>query len=85
MLAFLSPFYQLSFALSHFLLQPPWNEGRSRMIDNIFKTRDQNYPQGTAKPCRTDHPLNKDNNDEGAPWSRSNHLLGARLLPSSDG
>jgi hypothetical protein len=23
-------------------------------------------------------------NDEAAPWSRSNHLMGTRLLPSSD-
>jgi hypothetical protein len=24
------------------------------------------------------------NNDEVAPWSRSNHLMGTRLLPSGD-
>jgi hypothetical protein len=32
--------YLLSFALSHSLLQPSRNQGRTGMIDNTFMTRD---------------------------------------------
>jgi hypothetical protein len=42
-----------SFALNHSLLQPPWNQERTGMMDNIFT-----ITPGIAEPCRTDHPPN---------------------------
>jgi hypothetical protein len=39
-----------------------------------------------VETCRTDTPPNEDYyyNEEAAPWSRYNHVLGTRFLPSSD-
>jgi hypothetical protein len=41
----------LSFALSHSLLQLPWNQGRTGMIDNIFMTRDGSNPKEQRSPA----------------------------------
>jgi hypothetical protein len=52
----------------------------NRTIDNIFMTRDQNYPYGqTISQMRTTTYT-----DETILWNRSNHLMGTRSLPSSD-
>jgi hypothetical protein len=66
--------------LSAVTLQSCWIPGRTGLVDNMFMTR-------TVGSCRTDpHPSKWGwlPHDEASPWSRSNHVLGTRLLPSSD-
>jgi hypothetical protein len=36
----------LHFASASFTLKSPWVPGRAGLINNIFMTREQNYPQG---------------------------------------
>jgi hypothetical protein len=54
--------------------------------DNVFFSGNENYPQGTAEPHGMDRSTMRTStyNDEAVPWSRSNHSMGTRLLPSSD-
>jgi hypothetical protein len=59
------------------------------MIDNIFMTRNQNYPRGSEWHGLTGHIIPKKRtmtyNVVAALWSRRNHLMGTRFLSSSDG
>jgi hypothetical protein len=60
------------------------------MIDNIYMTKllyDGNFPCKEQWRLQDRPPLQTraiTYNDEAAPWSRSNYLMGTRLLPSSD-
>jgi hypothetical protein len=49
-------------------------------------TETSHFPKGAVETCRTDHPPNENKylNDEAVLWNRSKHLMGTRLLPSSD-
>jgi hypothetical protein len=53
---------------------------------SFFMTRDWNYPQTTVSlPGQATLQMRTiAYNDEAAPWSRSNHLMRTRLLPSSN-
>jgi hypothetical protein len=67
--------------LSAVTLQSPWVPGRTRLIKDIFISRDTNTPKKQQNPYRTDHPPN----NQAAPRSRGNdRLMGTRLLPWSD-
>jgi hypothetical protein len=64
----ISPFCLLSFALSHSFLQPTWSQERTEMINNIFVTRDWNYPQQHTL-LRMKHPPH--NNSRTSPKTRT--------------
>jgi hypothetical protein len=63
-------------------LQPLWNPGKTGLSYKIFMKR----AETTTSTGRTDLHPNEDNDckDEAAPWGRSNHLMGTKLLPSRD-
>jgi hypothetical protein len=78
--------YLLSFALSHSLLQPPWNQGRTGWsMTSLWEGTETSHQEQWRLAGRT--PLQMRTityNDEAAPWSRSSHLMRTRSLPSSD-
>jgi hypothetical protein len=75
--------YLLSFALSHSLLQPPWSQRRTGIINNLTGLK---LPVRSSRDLQDSPPLQMriiTCNDETAPWG-SSHFMGNRLLTSSE-